>query len=232
MWSLPDINRFNRRAAEQATQNLADAAQGPPAGQQCECYGCDNHAVCSEPWYDIFSDDPKGLVHTCDEHDGSQVPDTFRCETCNRLMADHYTWERYQDSEGDCLTCAAQKYFADDDNWIDPAGVKRVVLKPYDPRRNGGNAPLFNPKTGVLNIARCKHVLGVKQPVPDGIEFVDNAEFDNCDGHQISGDDVLDIIHRLPAGEKFCPVLDAAYQFAVSIGIYVRNSVEKQRGAA
>jgi hypothetical protein len=232
MWSLPDINRLNRRAAEQAAQTLAEAAQGPPASQQCECYGCDNHAVYSEPWFDIFSDDPKGLIHTCADHDGSEVGDTFRCATCGRLMADHYTHERYQDSEGNCLACAAAAYFADDDNWLDPTQVKQVVLEPYNPRHNGSNVPLFNTATGVLNIARCKHVLGVKQPLPEGIEFVANAEFDNCTGHQISGDDVLDIIRRLPVGEKFCPVLDAAYQFAVSIGIYVRNSVEKQRRAA
>jgi len=81
--------------------------------------------------------------------------------------------------------------------------------------------PLFDPATGVLNVARCTHVLSVDQPLPAGIKFVDNAEFDSCDGHQISSRPLLDIIRELDT--PFCPVLDAAYQFAVSIGIYTRR---------
>jgi hypothetical protein len=83
----------------------------------------------------------------------------------------------------------------------------------------------------VLNIARRRHVLGVNQPLPAGIKFHDNAEFDSCDGHQISGDDLLDVIKEL-GSEPFCPVLDAAYQFSVSIGIYLRIGAETQREAA
>jgi len=80
---------------------------------------------------------------------------------------------------------------------------------------------LHDPATGVLNIARCEHVLGVNQPLPECIKFAENFEFDSLDGHQISGGNVLETIRSL--GEPFCPVLDAAYQFAVSIGLYVRR---------
>ena len=63
--------------------------------------------------------------------------------------------------------------------------------------------------------------VGVRQPLPDGIKFLDNAEFDTFDGHQISGRRLHDIIRELD--RPFCPVLDAAYQFAVSIGLYARQ---------
>jgi hypothetical protein len=121
------------------------------------------------------------------------------------------------DDQTVCLSCAAEIYFADEQNWIAPATVNQVVLIPKGP-------PLFDSQSGVLNVARCPHVLAVKQPVPAEILFVDNAEFDNCNGHQISGDNLLEVIKRLD--QPFCPVLDAAYQFAVSIGIYVRGKKE------
>jgi hypothetical protein len=63
-------------------------------------------------------------------------------------------------------------------------------------------------------------VLAVGQSVPKGVKFIENAEFDACTGRQISGRNVAVMIHAL--GEPFAPVLDAAYQFAVSIGLYVR----------
>jgi hypothetical protein len=139
-------------------------------------------------------------------------------------MVENYTWEYYRveiDGETLCLKCAAEAYFDDEKNWIDPRFVKEVVLVPHDPSLNGANLPLFSPQTGVLNVARCQHVLGVQQPLPAGIKFAENAEFDSLDGHQISGRRLLDIVTDLD-GQPFVPVLDAAYQFAVSIGIYVR----------
>ena len=81
---------------------------------------------------------------------------------------------------------------------------------------------VFDRESGVVNLAQCRHVLGVEQPPPAGIRFVENAEFDSGNGRQISGRNVLDIIRGLE--EPFVPVLDAAYQFAVSIGLYVRQT--------
>jgi hypothetical protein len=213
MWSLPDINQMNAHAAAGAKKLRRQAAS--KRKPQCEIYGCKHRATDSTLWFDIFSDTPKGVVHTCAEHSATDDPDLFLCEGCQRVMVDHYTWERYQaniDGASLCLKCAAEAHFQDPENWIDPRAVKQVVLEE--------RGPLFDPQTGVLNVARCPHVLGVKQPIPAGIEFFDNSEFDSCSRRQISGEDLLDVIARLD--QPFCPVLDAAYQFAVSVGIYVR----------
>jgi hypothetical protein len=224
VWALPDINRLNATAAANAAKLRRQArSKRKPA---CEYYGCPNRATMSYLTYDIFSDDPKGAIHLCEHHDGysgDPIEGYFTCARCTRVMAENYTWERYVvelDGEQICLKCAAEEYFTDPDNWIAPSAITQVVLSP-------GGVPLFDPAGGVLNIARCRHVLGVKQPVPPGIEFVDNAEFDSMDGHQISGDDLVDVIKRLD--QPFCPVLDAAYQFAVSIGIYVRNGQQQEQ---
>jgi hypothetical protein len=224
MWSLPDINSLNARAAAnvQTLKREAKRKRKP----NCEVYGCDCRAVESVEWFDIFSDDPKGLIHVCGEHPADAVEGFFSCEDCQRVVVDHYTWERYQtevDGASLCLKCAAKRYFAENGNWLSPRQVKSVVLEPHD-------SVLFDPQTGVLNVAHCRHVLGVSQPLPKGIKFLDNAEFDNLDGHQISGRRLLEIIQEL--NEPFCLVLDAAYQFAVSIGIYVRRSADELKEVA
>jgi hypothetical protein len=221
MWSLPDIKSLNARAAANAaTLNREAKSEDKPVCKRCECFGRKHPA---EMWflvYDIFSDDPKSVLHLCDDcvgQSGDPWEGYFTCESCGRVMVENYTWERYQTDLGGasiCLKCAAEQHFADKANWIDPAKVKRVVAPSED-----DPAPLFT--RGILNIRRCKHVLGVGQTPPVGIKFHDNSEFDSCDGHQISGRDLLDVIRDLH--EPFCPVLDAAYQFAVSIGIYVRR---------
>ena len=218
MWSLPEINAINAQAAANAAKLRRQIRRGPSKQQKCEVYGCEEHATKSHPWFDTFSDDPKGLVHVCPDHVAEDVEEMFCCGQCNRLMCDHYTWERYRvelDGRVLCLKCAAEEYFEDQANWIDPKLVKEVGFD-----RNG--APLFNKRTGFLNLARCRHVLGVKQPLPQGIEFVANMEFDSEDCRQISGLPPVALIQQLDC-ERFCPVLDGAYQFAVSIGLYVRN---------
>ena len=223
MWSLPEINRLNANAAANAKKLRREAAG--KRKPNCEIHGCTCRASQSTLWYDIFSDDPKGVIHTCVEHTAEDDPELFRCENCERVMLDHYTHERYRvELHGDvlCLKCAADRYFDIPRHWIEPQNVKRVVLKP-------GEGELFNTTMGVLNIAHCPHVLGVKQPLPAGIELYDNAEFDSCDGRQISGYSLLDIVRRLD--QPFCPVLDATYQFAVSVGIYVRSENQEQEVA-
>ena len=221
MWSLPDINRLNANATMGAAALKRQARRRQKLN--CQIHGCSHRATESILWYDIFSADPKGIVHTCPEHSVEDDPDFFRCENCERVMVEHYTWERYQvELHGDslCLRCAAQRYFDLPQNWIQPANVNRVVLEP------GDGAPLLDRGTGVLNVSHCRHVLAVKQPFPAGVVFHENAEFDSSTGHQISGKNLLDVIKRLD--QPFCPVLNAAYQFAVSIGIYVRDGERQQ----
>ncbi len=213
MWALPNINAMNARAASEASKLRGAIRRGPGKRQKCQYYGCGARAIESAPRFDIFSEDPKGLVYVCAGHNPWDVEGFFLCDECQRVMCDHITWERYQvelDGRTLCLKCAAEEYFTDPSNWIDPRQVREVGISP-------DGAPLFDPAAGYLNLARCHHVLDVNQPLPAGIKFADNAEFDSMDGHQISGGRLLDIIDALE-GQEFCPVLDAGYQFAVSVG--------------
>ncbi|HEY3855708.1 MAG TPA: hypothetical protein VGO67_15070 [Verrucomicrobiae bacterium] len=222
MWSLPDIKLLNAHAAD--NRRKIERETNLKTSRKHHCENCGKPSTHHLKWFDIFSDDPKGVSHFCDVcfDQGADSNGFFECDHCQRCVADHYTWERYQTNLGDtslCLKCAAEQYFADTANWIDPANVKEII----SPSR-GASSPLFS--DGKLNFGRCKHVLGVGQTPPPGIKFHDNAEFDSLDGHQISGRNLQDLIRELH--EPFCPVLDAAYQFAVSIGIYVRRSAETQ----
>jgi hypothetical protein len=106
---------------------------------------------------------------------------------------------------------------ADDANLINPKLVKSVVLEP------DSGKPLFDPETGEVNLACAEHVRGVAQPLPKGIRFVDNWEFDSCSGHQISGGDVLFDLQQIT--EPLILVCDTGYQFSISIGAYVRRRV-------
>ena len=210
---------MNARAAANASK-VKSASKHPEKFHcaRCACFGRQTPSDRAYIIYDIFSDDPKDVLYLCDNCDGQSGDPWegyFTCADCSRVMVENYTWERYCTTRGDdtvCLACAAKEHFAEAANWIDPRAVVSVELEP-----EGG--PLF--ADGVLNVARCRHVLGVSQPIPDSVCFVDNFEFDSMDGHQISGGDMLDSIHELSV--PFCPVLDAAYQFAVSIGLYVRR---------
>jgi len=78
-------------------------------------------------------------------------------------------------------------------------------------------------KVDTARARKAQHVIGVEMPVPEGIEFYDNAEFDSMDGHQISGESVQSILEsaREDGHKKAILILDAGYQFAVSIGVYV-----------
>jgi hypothetical protein len=221
MWALPDIKSLNARAASNADKLRREAQR--KRKPICEHWDCNGRADESFLWYDIFSDDPKGVIHLCERHvgySGDPMEGFFNCCDCGRVMIENHTWELYyrnSESGRQCLRCAAEEHFQHPDTWINPRDVKDVVLDP-----SSGNVIFAN---GILNLAKCPHVLGVKQPLPAGIEFFDNCEFDSCDGRQISGDKPFEIIRQL-RGQPFCPVLDAAYQFAVSIGFYLRVSVK------
>ena len=60
MWSLPEINKLNTHAAARARQLRTEAAR--KRKPQCEIYGCSRRATDSILWYDIFSDDAKGVI--------------------------------------------------------------------------------------------------------------------------------------------------------------------------
>lgn len=217
MWSLPDINRMNSEAAGQKTK-LERAAQTGHLDRKklkCEWNGHDKHCqgeLRHYLWYDIFSDDPKGILTLCQAHDGyygSPSEGYFECADCNRVMIENYTWERYYAFHGDsqlCLPCYAGEILADDNRWI-PLTDERI------------DALTFS------DVRKAPHCIGVEMPVPKEIRFINNVEFDSMDGHCISGgglDELKHTLHQLQdEGEtKAILILDAAYQFAVSIGVY------------
>ena len=66
-------------------------------------------------------------------------------------------------------------------------------------------------------------------PIPEGIRFVNNVEFDSMDGHCISGggvDELQETLRQLKdeGDDRAILILDAAYQFAVSIGVYAETT--------
>jgi hypothetical protein len=212
MWSLPDLDRLNNEAARNKQGLTVQVRQ--PENYPCEV--CANPATAGELYYDIFSNDPKGVIFLCDDHKNSPQQGFFVCEICERLMIENYTCERYE-KDGMCLPCAAKLFFNSKDNWIDPQEVKEIIYEQ--------GAPQF--EDGRLNVFAAQHVLGVRQPVPKGIQFVANAEFDGFDGPQISGFDFETKLRSLD--RPFALVLDAGWQFAVSIGIYQHLLTDGER---
>jgi hypothetical protein len=211
MWCLPSLDKINAAAVANKKNYDRQIKLKKSVKHSCEC--CGQPSTVHEKWYDIFSDDAKGVRHLCQScaEDGRGDEGYFTCDCCGRLMVENYTWERYE-KDGICLACAAVEYFNNDENLIDPKQVEKVVLEP-------GKGRLF--ESGVLNIAHAPHVLGVKQAVPKGIKFVDNAEFDSMDGHQISGGNMLFDIQQMT--QPFYCVCDSGWQFAFSIGLYIRE---------
>jgi hypothetical protein len=219
MWSLPDISRMNAEAATQQDKFKLACETGELDGEKLECewHGHDDPSQCEGElrhylWFDIFSDDPKGIVTLCEHHDGyygSPSEGYFECDGCNRVFAENYTWELYYAiHEGSqlCLPCFAYEVLRDEERWI-PLTDERI------------DALTFN------HVRKAPHCIGVRMPVPKEIRFVNNVEFDSMDGHCISGgglDELKETLRTLQEeGEtKAILILDAAYQFAVSIGVY------------
>jgi hypothetical protein len=229
MWSLPDIARLNSRASDSrvALQNAAETGFLNGEALECEHYG-DN---CTDElrrylWYDIFSDDPKGVLTLCERHDGyfgNPTEGYFTCDSCQRIMAENYTWELYylhDEATGEslCLPCAAERYIAKEESWIEliPENIEAVD---------------FN------RVRQAKHVIGVKMPVPKSIEpYGDSVTLDSASGGKVRGfssadstpdSGVRELRDELTAAmedghKQALLILDGGFQFAVSIGVYVR----------
>ena len=220
MWSLPDIKRMNAAAKTEAPSLEQQARTGiGPDGEKltCDCADWGSGDSCSgdvysQLWYDIFSDDPKGIISLCENHEGYYCSPTegyFTCDDCGKVFVENYTWEMYRvdDShagETYCLPCAAEHYIADDENWIT---LTAKNIKAVDFER----------------VRKVKHVIGVEMPTPRGIKFFENVEYDSYSGGQISGGNLQEILKeaRQAGYKRALLILDAAYQFAVSVGVYV-----------
>src|ERR1043166_4611527 len=112
MWCLPSISLLNQRAADNAPElyrQQRDLTDGD--GQSLKCGRCEkaqaSHAIL---YFDVFSDDPKGLVPLCE---GCEVgDDLFYCDDCGRYLVTNYTYELYGVASDDgifCLNCHAKR---------------------------------------------------------------------------------------------------------------------------
>ena len=205
MWSLPDIKRLN-----------AAAKEGIQEDTEAECMYCEKKHTIAYEYYDIFSDDPKGFIYLCEDHDnyyGSPAEGYFYCDSCERTMVENYTWENYyhvyDSGEIACLNCFFDNEIQDPANWI---------LK-TDYEKNKEHYTDFE------YIRTRKHLIpNSGNHWKSKLEFIDNFEFDAMDGHQISGYSAAENIEKaLQDHDKCILILDSAYQFAVSIGVYVEK---------
>jgi hypothetical protein len=217
MWSLPDIKRLNDEATTKRKALQRAARTGRLNGKKLTCEWAGHDGECTGElyhylWYDIFSDDPKGIVSLCDTHDGAYGDPSegyFRCEACQRIVIENYTWERYE-QDGLCPRCAAKTYIEDEDAWIRLTDEDIAIV--------------------TLDVIRkAKHVIGVEMPVPKSIQFVGNVEFDRSTGEKLYStreagvEELKELLEQAKADghKRALLILDAAYQFAVGIGVYV-----------
>jgi hypothetical protein len=238
MWSLPDIQRLNSHAQDNrvALENAVETGFLNGEALECECAGWGRTDCTGDLrhylWFDIFSDDPKGILTLCERHDGYFGLPTegyFTCDDCQRVMIENYTWERYSTYDEDacevlCLPCAAERYISDDDNWLTLTPESVAALN-FD------------------RVRKAKHVIGVRMPVPKSIEaFGDGVTLDSSSGGIVRGFSSADstpdsgvrelrdqLTEAMEAGHKRALlILDGGYQFAVSIGVYVDAQEQAQ----
>jgi len=205
MWALPDISRLNT-VAEKNYKNKQNIHE------KNSCDYCNKKALIWQEYYDVFSNYPKGEIALCEGHHNSSgivCEGYFYCNNCGKLHIENYTWEDYYtivNGEQFCLNCALDIYLSEDSNFIHKKEIDKIS---FDMIRK---APHLIPVAGTYD----KKILN----------FVGNVEFDNTDGHCINGDDINDLKEFCAqaiakSSKKRCVlILDGAYQFAISIGIY------------
>jgi hypothetical protein len=209
MFCLPAIDQMNATAKKSKKKLFRAVSTHKLDGKVIRCEHCDKKATRVDLYYDIFSDDPKGVIATCDEHEGYTDESYFMCECgCNKMFANNYTWEIYyiDTPQGRMsLNHYADIYLADPKNWITLTD------------KNIAEAVKFE------NLRKAPHLIGVRMPCPEAIEFVANSEFDSMDGHCISGSGELEkALHDLKdqGVKRAVIVMDASYQFAVSLAVF------------
>lgn len=234
MWSLPDIVAMNMNAAGKAIGNKWDLLidqKLDESGEKavCECSGWPGMDCGGELrptlWYDIFSDDAKGLLWLCEAHEGysgSPMEGYFYCGWCDRTFIENYTWENYyklvDDCEIYCLNCARDIYLEDGENWLKLDGRSLVGLRRLV-------------ESGVKLERKAPHLFAVGQaPEEAGLKFLGNVEFDSMGGSRLyGGNGTMELFELLREAARYrhkraILILDAAYQFAVSVGVYVDRS--------
>jgi hypothetical protein len=205
MWSLPNIDALNAQAEKEFKARKKKTLKGR------ECDYCGDRATVALDYYDIFGPYPKGQVCLCRYHNENGYLDEgyFTCDDCGKLFITHYTWESYfhdtENGERLCLNCHFDREIEDPENWI--TDVKEMTWE---------------------RVRQAKHLIPVAgEHWKETLEFLGNAEFDSMTGEGISGGGLAGLRELVRAGLKehgrVVLILDAAYQFAVSIGLYVEK---------
>jgi hypothetical protein len=214
MWSLPDINRMNAVAASlEVKSRIQRTVEDPPTLNcvVCEWEGKDTPADTAYEVHDIFSDDAKDALGVCEEHDGATgapVEGYFTCEDCERVMVSNYTWENYFVWDEDsilCINCARKARLAEPGSWID---LTDGEIEEVDFER----------------IRRAPHLFAVGQkPEDHGLREVGGVLYDSMTGSVVTGDDIQSMLRKARDGgaTRATLILDGAFQFSVSIGVYV-----------
>lgn len=211
MWSLPNIQIMNSEAHsnQKKFENAIRTGKMDRKKLECECKDdtCDGE-IRADAWYDIFSDDIKGLNVSCERHDQGTPEGFFYCDGCNRTMIENITWELYYAfHEGSqlCLPCFAEEVLRDESRWITLTDTAIAAVTMTD-------------------IKKAPHCIGVEMPIPKGIRRISDVTFDSHDGHGIDGniDDLKNTLYELKSEgvQKAILILDGGYQFCVSIGVY------------
>ena len=220
MWALPNINKMNEEAALRYETEKDLSKKQILKGQTCMY--CDKKATRYYDYYDIFSDDPKGKIFLCAKHDGyygNPAEGYFFCEGCERTMVENYTWELYSHDTNEgrlCLNCYFDSEIKKQENWIDK--VEQVADRVWE----------------------SKHLIPVEGTHwKKYLDFHGNVELDSMSGAKITGfsststvesgiAELQEIVKKTLGIGPVILIMDAAYQFAMSIGVYTRKKEEHE----
>ena len=213
MWSLPDISKLNESAVKEYEARKDKPVNELLKGKECQICGTEK-ATTATDYYDIFSDTPKGQIFTCDDCYPEQEGDLFYCQSCKRYHVSNYTRELYHTTnefgEDICLNCALDAALEDADNFIYQKGVGKIDFE---------------------KVKQAKHLIPVEGKYwKEKLEFEGNVEFDSSSGQCISGggiDELKSLCRdavKKSKSKRCILILDAAYQFAISIGVYYEKN--------
>ena len=202
MWSLPNIHRLNEEASRLAILNSNKTEKQLCRGERCE--RCDNKAVHATPWYDVFSDDPKGYIYQCKKHSMEGLPEGyFYCDRCGRDFIENYTWEYYfhddpETCERICLNCALDDEINNDENW-----VKVEVILDKSQRTDQYSSATFLYNSGIPTKIDAQHAIAHnKVMIIDG-ETVITGSFNFTKAAEENNAENLLIIHDKKLAKRY-----------------------------
>jgi hypothetical protein len=233
MWSLPQMDKINRIAKSAAHKKaIRKALKNKKAVCDYHSEQC-NGDVHVQPYYDIFSEDEKGVVSICSYHEnlyGSPPEDFFECCSCSKTYQSFITWERYDvhDEDGNvyCINCYRDKFLRDSSNFIsllDDDSIERFSFE---------------------DVKRAPHLLAVQQPCPTNLKCHASVLFDSGSGEtvtsscstspQINGvNELKDALRQMKAEgeEKAVLIMDQAWQFCCQVSLYSLNREQLRKAA-